>query len=64
MIETTTPQQAKIEYIVNDKTNPVAPRITNAGVDEVQTKINNEIIKTVDGIIFGKLSDVGNSEGK
>jgi len=58
-IETTTPQQAKIEYIVNDKLNPVAPRLTNAGSDEVQTKINNEVIKTVDGIIFGKLSDVG-----
>jgi putative membrane protein len=58
-IETTTPQQAKIQYIVNDKLNPVAPRLTNAGADEVQTKINNEIIKTVDGIIFGKLSDVG-----
>ncbi|MGB9978227.1 YhgE/Pip family protein [Methanobacterium sp.] len=58
-IETTTPQQAKIQYIVNDKLNPVAPRLTNAGADEVQTKINNEIVKTVDGIIFGKLSDVG-----
>ncbi len=58
-IETTTPQQAKIQYISNDKLNPVAPRLTNAGADEVQTKINNEIIKTVDGIIFGKLSDVG-----
>ncbi len=59
-IETTTPQQAKIQYIVNDKLNPVAPRLTNAGADEVQTKINNEIVKTVDGIIFGKLADVGN----
>ena len=59
-IETTTPKQAKIQYISNDKLNPVAPRLTNAGADEVQTKINNEIVKTVDGIIFGKLADVGN----
>ena len=58
-IETSTPQQAKIEYVVNDKLNPVAPRLTNAGADAVQTKINNEIVKTIDGIIFGKLSDVG-----
>ena len=58
-IETSTPQQAKIEYIVNDKTNPIAPRITNAGVDAVQSQINNEVVKTVDGIIFGKLGDVG-----
>lgn len=58
-IETTTPQPAQIEYIVNDKLNPVAPRLTNAGADAVQTKINNEVVKTVDGIIFGQLSDVG-----
>ena len=58
-IQTTTPQQAKIEYVVNDKLNPVAPRLTNAGADAVQTKINNEVIKTIDGIIFGQLSDVG-----
>ncbi len=58
-IETSTPQQAKIDYIVNDKTNPIAPRITNAGVDAVQSQINDEVVKTVDGIIFGKLGDVG-----
>jgi putative membrane protein len=58
-IETTTPHPAKIEYIVNDKLNPVAPRLTNAGADAAQTKINNEVVKTIDGIIFGKLSDVG-----
>ncbi len=58
-IETSTPHQAKIDYIVNDKLNPVAPRLTNAGADAVQTKINNEIVKTIDGIIFGKLSNVG-----
>ena len=58
-IETTTPQPAQIEYIVNDKLNPVAPRLTNAGADAVQTKINNEVVKTIDGIIFGQLSDVG-----
>ncbi|HML04224.1 MAG TPA: YhgE/Pip domain-containing protein [Methanobacterium sp.] len=58
-IQTSTPQKAKIDYIVNDKLNPVAPRLTNAGADAVQTKINNEVIKTIDGIIFGKLSDVG-----
>ena len=58
-IKTSDPHQAQMEYIVNDKLNPVAPRITNAGVDAVQAKINDEVVKTVDGIIFGKLSDVG-----
>jgi len=58
-IQTSTPQQAKIDYIVNDKLNPVAPRLTNAGADALQTKINDEVIQTIDGIIFGKLSNVG-----
>ncbi|KAF5089349.1 ABC-2 family transporter protein [anaerobic digester metagenome] len=58
-IKTSDPHEAHMEYIVNDKLNPVAPRITNAGVDAVQAKINDEVVKTVDGIIFGKLSDVG-----
>jgi putative membrane protein len=58
-IQNSNPQQAQIQYIVNDKTNPIAPRITNAGVDAIQTQINNEVVKTVDGIIFGKLSDLG-----
>lgn len=44
-IETSTPQQANIDYIVNDKTNPIAPRITNAGVDAIQAQINNEVVK-------------------
>ena len=58
-IQTSNPQQAQIEYIVNDKTNPIAPRLTNAGIDAIQTQINDEVVKTVDGIIFGKLSDIG-----
>jgi putative membrane protein len=58
-IQSSTPQQAHIQYIVNDKTNPIAPRITTTGVDAIQAEINNEVVKTIDGIIFGKLSDVG-----
>ncbi len=58
-IETTTPQQAKIQYIDNEKLSPIATRLTSAGANGIQTKINNEIVKTIDGIIFGKLSDIG-----
>lgn len=58
-IQTSNPQQAQIQYIVNDKTNPVAPRLTGTGVNTLQSEINDEVVKTVDGIIFGKLSDVG-----
>ncbi len=58
-IDTSNPQSAEIEYLVNDKLNAIVPRMTNAGADTIQTQINNEVVKTIDGIIFGKLSDVG-----
>ena len=58
-IETTTPQQARIQYIDNEKLSPIATRLTSAGAEGIQTKINGEVVKTIDGIIFGKLSDVG-----
>jgi len=58
-IKNGTPRQASIKYIVNDKLNPVAPRITNAGADALQAKINSEVVKTIDGIIFGKISSAG-----
>lgn len=58
-IQSPNPVPSQIDYIVNDKTNPIAPRITNAGVDTIQAQINDQVVKTIDGIIFGKLSDVG-----
>ena len=58
-VDTSNPHSAEIEYLVNDKLNAIAPRMTNAGADAIQTQINDEIIKTINGIIFGKLSEVG-----
>jgi putative membrane protein len=58
-IDTSNPHSAQIEYLVNDKLNAIAPRMTNAGADAIQTQINDEVIKTINGIIFGKLSDLG-----
>jgi putative membrane protein len=58
-IDTTDPQQAKMRYVVNDKLNAITPRITNSGVDSLHTEINDEIVETVDGILFGKLSEAG-----
>ena len=58
-IQNSNPQQAHIQYSANEKTNPIATRITNAGVDALQTQINDQVVQTVDGIIFGKLSDLG-----
>jgi putative membrane protein len=58
-IDTSNPNSAQIEYLVNDKLNAIAPRMTNAGADAIQTQINDEVIKTINGIIFGKISDLG-----
>ncbi|BDZ70981.1 YhgE/Pip domain-containing protein [Methanobacterium petrolearium] len=58
-VDTSNPQSAQIEYLVNDKLNAIVPRMTNVGADTIQAQINDEIVKTIDGIIFGKLSDVG-----
>lgn len=49
-IQGSNPKSAQIDYVVNDKTNPIAPRITNAGVDTIQAQINDEVVKTIDGI--------------
>ena len=59
-IDTATPHQAKIRYVINDKLNPIAPRLTGTGVGVLQEQINDEIVKTVDGLIFGKLINIGN----
>lgn len=58
-IDTTTPHQAQIEYIDNEKLNPIASKITGSGVDVLQVKINSVVVKTIDNVIFGKVKDVG-----
>lgn len=58
-ISTPKPHQAQIKYITNDKLSPITPKMTEAGADAIQVKINSIIIKTVDGIIFGKIKDLG-----
>ncbi|MBI5679635.1 MAG: YhgE/Pip domain-containing protein [Methanobacterium sp.] len=58
-ISTPNPHQAQIEYVTNDKLSPITPRMTEAGADAIQVKINSIIIKTIDGLIFGKIKDLG-----
>jgi putative membrane protein len=58
-IDTTNPHQAQIEYIDNEKLNPIASKITGSGADALQVKINSVVVKTIDNVIFGKVKDVG-----
>lgn len=44
-INSANPHQATIQYISNDKTSPVAPKITSNAATKVNTEISNSIMK-------------------
>ena len=46
-ITTDDPQSAKLIYIVNDKTNPVAPRIMQQGANAIYQEMNAKIIEFI-----------------
>lgn len=46
-------------YTVNEKKNAIAPKITDKGVSSLKSQIDATIVKTVDGIIFKTLNEVG-----
>lgn len=60
------PKRASLIYSVNEKLNPVAPKITEGGVSKVQQEINSTFVKIVDGIIFKLFNTLGDelSKGK
>ena len=41
------PKQAKLEYVVNIKANPVANRLTDAGANAVYTSLNAKIVQVI-----------------
>lgn len=46
-------------YKVNQKSNAIAPKITDKGVTTIKSEIDSNIIETVDGIIFKVLNEAG-----
>ena len=48
-----------LKYTVNEKTNAIAPKITDKGVTSIQQQVSGEIVETVDGIIFKIINSVG-----
>ncbi|MDR3291686.1 MAG: YhgE/Pip family protein [Methanobrevibacter sp.] len=52
-------KRSKLIFWNNEKVNPISPRITNSGLDQVQTGINEKISETIAGIVSTKLHDVG-----
>lgn len=48
-----------LKYIVNLKSNAIAPKITDKGISTIKSQIDSNIIKTVDGIIFKITNEIG-----
>ena len=49
----------KLIYTVNEKINGIAPKMTDAGVKTVRSQLDDNIIKTVSGILFKASDEVG-----
>ena len=52
------PQQAKLEDIVNMKTNPVGAKVTDSGSDAVYTSLNAKIVEIIDIAAYQKLGEL------
>lgn len=52
------PQQAKLEYIVNMKKNPVAAKLTDTGSNAVYNSLNSKIIEIINLAAYGKLGEL------
>ena len=52
------PKQAKLEYVVNVKTNPVAAKLTDTGANTVYTTLNAKIVEIINLAAYGKLGEL------
>ena len=52
------PQQAKLEYVVNMKANPVAAKLTDSGSNAVYNALNAKIIEVINLAAYGKLGEL------
>ena len=52
------PKQAKLEYVVNIKANPVANRLTDAGANAVYTSLNAKIVEVINLAAYEKLGEL------
>lgn len=52
------PHSGELEYVVNEKTNPVAAKLTDAASKAVYNKLNAEIVSFINKAAVGKLSEL------
>ncbi len=46
-------------YRVNEKSNAIAPKITDKGITTIKSQVDSNIIETVDGLIFMVFNEMG-----
>lgn len=56
-------KKANINYTVNEKTNAIAPKITDKGASSIQEKISKSFIETVAKVSISSLGGISNSIG-
>lgn len=52
------PKQAKLEFVLNVKANPVASKITTTAANSVYTALNAKIVQFIDVAAFDKLGEL------
>ncbi|MGN2370848.1 YhgE/Pip family protein [Clostridium cagae] len=52
-------KRPKLIYTVNEKKNAIAPKMTDAGVKSVKSQLDDNIVKTVTGVIFRACDEIG-----
>ena len=57
-ISSDNPKQAKLEYVVNVKANPVANKLADNAANTVYTKLNAKIIEFINLQAYGKLGEL------
>lgn len=58
-ILTDQPTKAHIDYYVNEKINPIAPKITGKGASVITQQVSSEFISTVNGTLFSMFNTIG-----
>lgn len=49
----------KLIYTVNEKINAIAPKLTDAGAESIKSQLDENIIKTVSGVMFRLINETG-----
>lgn len=47
-----------LTYYVNEKANPIAPKVTDTGASTIETQINETFVSTVSNVVVGKFQGV------